>query len=118
VLTYANAGHNPPILVRADGSSARLTQGGTVLGVFPDWAYEQQQMAIGAGDRLVLFTDGISEAQDADGEEFGEDRLVDIAAAARRGAASDVQTAIFDAVRAFNGGTYTDDATLIVIAMD
>ncbi len=82
-LSYANAGHYPPILVRADGTVERLSVGGAVLGVFPEGAYEQGQTPLHTGDRLVLYTDGITEANDANGEEFGEERLIDLAIAHR-----------------------------------
>ena len=83
-LTYANAGHYPPILVRADGRVERLAVGGPVLGVFPSADYEQGRVALESGDRLVLFTDGITEVTPpgADGDngsirdEFGEPRLI------------------------------------------
>ena len=71
-LRYANAGHNPPILAHRDGTFVRLTVGGAVLGVRSDWRYSQGQIDLESGDRLLLFTDGVSEARDAAGEEFGE----------------------------------------------
>jgi sigma-B regulation protein RsbU (phosphoserine phosphatase) len=117
VVTYATAGHNPPILVRPDGSVQRLTTGGTVLGVFPDSTYEQDQQPLGPGDRLILFTDGISEAENPEGEDFGDDRLLGVATAARGGSATEIHNAILAAVNDFTGGTFQDDATLIVIAV-
>ena len=56
-IVYSNAGHNPPLLVRAAGAVERLTEGGMVLGVFPDNTYEQGDLPLGAGDRLVFYTD-------------------------------------------------------------
>ena len=64
-VAYSNAGHNPPLLVRADGTVATLSQGGMVLGIFPDNVYEQAVIAVAPGDRLVFYTDGITEARDA-----------------------------------------------------
>ena len=117
-LTYANAGHNPPLLLRADGSVERLSEGGMVMGVFPDAAFKQAEVALGPGDRLLFYTDGITEAPDASGEEFGEDRL----AAAGRSAPDRSVEALKDHVLAqlalFTGGTFVDDATLIVVAAD
>jgi sigma-B regulation protein RsbU (phosphoserine phosphatase) len=118
VLTYANAGHYPPILVRACGEVERLAAGGPVLGVFPDGAYEQGQVAIRTGDRLVLYTDGITEAQDHSDEQFGEERLEAVIAANRGCSAPALQARVSDAVASFASGHFQDDATLIVMAME
>ena len=115
-LTYANAGHYPPILVRADGSVERLAAGGAVLGVFADGASEQGRVSIGRGDRLVLYTDGITEARDEHDEEFGEERLVALASQHRGCSAPALQARLIDAVATFTAGTFQDDATLIVLA--
>lgn len=115
-LTYTNAGHYPPMLVRRDGTSARLDAGGPVLGVIGDADYEQATVPLGAGDRLLLFTDGITEARNADDEEFGEERLLAAALADRACSAASLQTRLVDAVAAFTGGTWQDDATLLVLA--
>jgi phosphoserine phosphatase RsbU/P len=117
-LTFANAGHYPPILVRADGTVERLIPGGPVMGVFPDAAYEQGRLAIGAGDRLVLFTDGITEARRQDDTEFGEERLIALAVENRACSAPALQARLADAVALFTGGTFQDDATLIVLAAE
>jgi phosphoserine phosphatase RsbU/P len=118
VLTYANAGHYPPILVRACGEVERLAAGGPVLGVFPDGSYEQGQVAIRTGDRLVLYTDGITEAQDHSDEQFGEERLEAVIAANRGCSAPALQARVSDAVAAFTSGHFQDDATLIVMAIE
>jgi sigma-B regulation protein RsbU (phosphoserine phosphatase) len=125
-LTFANAGHFPPILIRADGSVERLTEGGPVLGVVPDASYEQGRVFLGSGDRLVLFTDGITEARRVDvavfksdgysDDEFGEARLIDLAVDNRACSAPALQARLADAVASFAGGTFQDDATLIVLA--
>src|SRR6185436_21084417 len=83
VLTYCNAGHYLPMLVRADGTSERLGIGGPVLGVLPDAEYEKASISLGAGDRVVLFTDGLTEARNEADDEFGEDRLLESAIAHR-----------------------------------
>ncbi len=117
-LTFSNAGHYPPILIRADGSVERLVPGGPVMGVFPDASYEQGRVAIGAGDRLVLFTDGITEARDTADAEFGEERLLALAVENRGCSAPALQARLAEAVAAFTGGSFQDDATLIVLAAE
>jgi len=117
-LTHSNAGHNPPILARADGRVERLTAGGTPLGVFADAPYDQGQTALAPGDRVVLFTDGITEAQNGQDEEFGDDRLVSVVLEGRALAPQALQASIFETVSAFTGGAFQDDATLIVVGTE
>ena len=116
-LTYANAGHNPPMLVHADGRIDPLVPGGTVLGVFAESTYEQGEFRIGPGDRLVLYTDGITEGRNAAGDEFGEERLTESAVAHRAQPAEAMLAAMLSDVEAFTAGAYEDDATLIVAAL-
>ena len=117
-LTYANAGHYPPVLVRANGTVERLDRGGAVLGVFSDAHYEQGQVAAASGDRLVCFTDGVTEARSATDEEYGEDRLIAATVANRCCSAPALQARLAEDVATFSGGTFQDDATLIVLAID
>jgi phosphoserine phosphatase RsbU/P len=116
-LTFSNAGHNPPILVRADGSVERLSTGGLVLGVQASANYQQGETRILAGDRIVLFTDGLNEAENAEGLDFGDDRLVETVVLRRDQSAAALLEQIFAQVRDFTGGRFTDDATLITIAI-
>jgi phosphoserine phosphatase RsbU/P len=74
-LVYANAGHNPPALLTRNGIQ-RLTVGGPILGTFPDAAFEQATLRLQPNDRLVMFTDGVTEARNAANDEFGETRLL------------------------------------------
>jgi len=115
-LAFANAGHNPPLLVRAGGRIDTLAPGGTVLGVFPDSTYSQGDLPIAPGDRLVLYTDGITEGRNPEGDEYTEDRLADSALRHRGLSADDMLAAMLGDVTAFNGGKYEDDATMIVAA--
>lgn len=117
-LAYCNAGHYPPILVRADGSVERLAPGGPVLGVFADGSYEAAHTRLHRGDRLVLYTDGMTDALDASEAEFGEDRLVAAAVADRGCSAPALQARLAAAVAAFTAGRFQDDATLIVMAAE
>jgi sigma-B regulation protein RsbU (phosphoserine phosphatase) len=104
--------------VRADGQAERLASGGPVLGVFQDAVYSQDRLSMTNGDRLVLFTDGITEARSVDDEEFGEDRLVALATEHRACSAPALQARVTAAVSAFTGGRFQDDATLIVLAAE
>jgi sigma-B regulation protein RsbU (phosphoserine phosphatase) len=116
-LIYTNAGHYLPLLVRPGGVVDRLDAGGPVLGVIPAAEYQQSQVTIGPGDRLILFTDGLTEARNARDDEFGED-LVDAAVRHRACSAPALQARLTDAVATFTGGRLQDDATLIVLAAD
>ncbi len=117
-MIYSNAGHYLPMLVRADGTHERLGIGGPVLGVLADADYEQASIPLNAGDRIILFTDGLTEARNDEGEEFGEERLLAAALANRGCSAPALQARLTDAVASFTGGHLQDDATLIVLASD
>jgi phosphoserine phosphatase RsbU/P len=116
-VIYSNAGHNPPLLVRADGTTATLSEGGMVLGIFPDNAYEQRTVAVSAGDRIIFYTDGITEARSAEGEEYGEERLESAALASRTQPVEVMKEALMADVNGFTNGTFEDDATLIVVGL-
>ncbi len=115
VISYANAGHNPPILVRADGRIDQLATTGLVLGVSSDWTYTTGTATFGPGDRLICYTDGMTEARSAADEEFGEDRLAELALHTPAGSAEALVDALNAAVIAWTAGPAQDDATLIVI---
>jgi sigma-B regulation protein RsbU (phosphoserine phosphatase) len=87
-----------------------------VLGVFPNWKYEDSMIGLCPGDRLVLFTDGITEASGPDGREFGEDNLAAVATANRATSASALNSTVLVQVKDFSMGHFQDDATLLVIA--
>jgi sigma-B regulation protein RsbU (phosphoserine phosphatase) len=118
VLTYTNAGHYLPMLVRVDGRVERLGIGGPVLGVLEEAEYEQATVSLSSGDRIVLFTDGLTEARDESDVEFGEDRLLAAAVTHRACSAPALQARLAAAVASFTGGRLQDDATLIVLASD
>lgn len=114
-LTYCNAGHNPPLLVRAAGQSTELNAAGAVLGQFPDWRYEQSTVQVSRGDRLLVFTDGLVEACDADYTPFGEDNLVRIAQENPGASARDLMGQVMHAASQHCGACFQDDATLLVL---
>jgi sigma-B regulation protein RsbU (phosphoserine phosphatase) len=114
-VTYANAGHNPPLVVRATGEVERLHPHGMALGVMPEVIIRDQQIRLENGDLLVLYTDGVTDALDARGREFGLERLEQAAVANRRSTADGIVAAIQDAVHEFVGDEPPfDDLTLVV----
>jgi sigma-B regulation protein RsbU (phosphoserine phosphatase) len=114
-LAYCNCGHNPPMLIRADGSACELNAAGAVLGQFPDWIYEQSDLQLKAGDELLLFTDGLVEASNSFEEPFGEDRLVQIARHNAGGSAENLKTLLMRSAVEHCGGHFQDDASLVVV---
>ena len=117
-LMFTNAGHNPPLLVRAGGECVRLEAGGSVLGAFPNAAFTEEQIQLRHGDRLVLFTDGLTEAVDASGEQFGEQRLIDLLRDHKDESAEDLKQTLFNAAATFCANAFRDDAALMVISID
>ncbi len=116
-VTYANGGHNNPLLVRPDGSSEELPMtGGIALGVMPDLEYRQNSVTLHADETLVLYTDGVSEAMNSVGEEFGVERLQQIFLEHPPTTARAANEAILKAVSDFAGGTpQSDDVTCLVL---
>ncbi|MGA7854098.1 MAG: SpoIIE family protein phosphatase [Candidatus Acidiferrales bacterium] len=116
-LRYTNAGHNAPIVVRNDGTHDRLREGGGILGVFPVQAFDMGTYDLGPGDRVLLFTDGVTEAPNPEGEEFGEARLLQLLVENRDLSAENLQKKVLSVVAEFCRGHWHDDATLIAIAV-
>ncbi|MCI0409681.1 MAG: serine/threonine-protein phosphatase, partial [Acidobacteria bacterium] len=110
--------HNPPILVRRDGSFVRLSTGGAVLGVRSDWRYNQGEIELNSGDRILLFTDGVSEARDPAGEEFGEGRLIELILSMPEASPRLLKRKIMQSVTEFSQNPLEDDATLIAMRLD
>ena len=115
-LQYCDAGHPYPILVSSN-SVQQLRSGGAVLGVFPEWKYEDSAVTLHSADKLLLFTDGISEAVGRGGEEFGEDKLAALASSQLSGSVSEMNKQVLDQVTDFCGGHFQDDATVLVIGV-
>jgi phosphoserine phosphatase RsbU/P len=113
-LRYVNCGHNPPLLFRETGKVERLTATATVLGLFSDWECDTCEVALHAGDTLVIYTDGITEASDARGEEFGEARLIQLICSQRYLSPGDLLRGIHAAVQRVSVGTQADDLTLVI----
>jgi sigma-B regulation protein RsbU (phosphoserine phosphatase) len=117
-LRYVNAGHNAPIVFHRDGSHHRLDQGGGVLGIFQLQKYALGAQELSPGDRLVLFTDGVTEASNSEEIEYGEARLLSLLDENRGTSAVELQRKILSAAGDFCHGNWRDDATLIVIAVE
>ncbi|MFZ0283742.1 MAG: SpoIIE family protein phosphatase [Terriglobales bacterium] len=114
-LIYCNAGHNPPLLVHANGTATELNAAGAVLGQFPDWVYEQSELQLNRGDQLLMFTDGLVEASDKHDGAFGEANLVKFATRAFSANATEVMNALMQAASEHCGGRFQDDASLVVL---
>jgi putative ABC transport system permease protein len=115
-LRYVNAGHNPPFLMRADGSIEELTAGGAIIGMFPILRYEEASVEVNAGDVLLAFSDGVPEAHDPVEEEFGEDRLKALLLRAAHLPVSELSSAIMDDLKIWmSDAEQYDDLTFIVV---
>jgi sigma-B regulation protein RsbU (phosphoserine phosphatase) len=114
-LTYANAGHLPPIVLSADGAVRRLQTGGTVVGLFPDCDYAEETIELYPGDIFIAFSDGITEPENEFGE-FGEDRLIETVAAHRHQSLERVTEHVISAVQDWIGSTEQPDDITVVLA--
>ena len=113
-LRYANCGHLCALLVRADGQVERLHSTTTVLGLFPDWECSVSETGLFPGDTLTLYTDGVTEAADVHGKEFGEERLVDCLQRHRGLPSQALVTTVIDEVRSHSPYEQQDDITVVV----
>jgi sigma-B regulation protein RsbU (phosphoserine phosphatase) len=114
-LTYCNAGHNPPLLIHADSQSTELNSTGAVLGQFPQWSYEQSELQMKSGDRLLLFTDGLVEASNLSDQPLGEHNLIRIARENPQSSAQDLMNRLIHVASEHTAGHFQDDASLIVL---
>ena len=117
-LKFTNAGHNPPILMRGSGECIRLDDGGPVIGAFQKSTFTEREIQLCNGDKLLLFTDGVTEARDASGEEFGEHRLEQFLRSYRGSNAAELRSLILKDVTEFCGNHFDDDATLLAVIAD
>jgi phosphoserine phosphatase RsbU/P len=118
-LTYANAGHNPPFLLRSANSDRvdQLHNTGMALGVVPEAAWREETVHLGSADTLVLYTDGAIDALSSDGESFGSERLLSTVRATLPANAPDAEDAILSAIHTFAAGAPRfDDVTLMVVS--
>ncbi|MBE9475211.1 MAG: SpoIIE family protein phosphatase [Chloroflexi bacterium] len=120
-LTYCNAGHNPPYLIRnSDQDSVEsLTRTGIAMGIEADSTWSTETVTIEPGDILVLYTDGIPDAQDQDGDFFNDEAIIDIVRENTGRSAHEIQSSIINEVQKFSAGTpQDDDITLMVLVRD
>ncbi len=117
MVRFANGGHNPPLIVHKDGSSTILPlTGGLALGIASQFQFSTDHCRLEPGEALVMYTDGVSEAEDQDNEEFGMDRLLDVFAGAQLESARAANNAVFAAVREFaRDRSQSDDITCLVL---
>ena len=117
-LIYVNAGHNPPCILRRDGRREYLDAGGLVIGIMPGSEYEVGRVNLGAGDDLVLYTDGVTEATNPDDEMFGEERLEDLLLKHRHSSAREIEEQVYTSIKDFAAGaSQADDLTMVIVKM-
>jgi len=114
-LVFTNAGHNPPLLVRAKGGFEPLAGGGMILGILPMAQYEEVRVNMERGDTLVLYSDGVTEAVNPSDEDFGEQRLAELVASMQDRPAREIMEAVHNEVAKFTqGAPPADDITVVV----
>jgi len=116
-LVYSSAGHLPPILFRKSGAAITLEEGGPPLGIFPNRPFQETVVDLEPGDHLVLYTDGLTEAVDLKGQEFGGSRLAGLGSQHVRQNAGNLLETIANEVTRFNAGSLRDDLTVVVISV-
>ena len=114
-LRYVNAGHHPPMVIGRDGSSVSLRSRGGPVGMFPDWTYVEDAVQLRRGDLVVAYTDGVTEAENPAGEDWGVEGLRRATVEYGAKHTDDIANAIFEAMDEFSRGRQTDDATVILL---
>lgn len=115
-LDYVNAGHNPPLICRAGGSLDKLEVGGIPMGMFPDMTYETGSISLEPGERLVIFTDGVTELFNEEDEEFGDERLEEFVRSNCSCNSIEFTSLLYDTLEKYRGSrTPSDDITLLTV---
>ena len=117
-LHYVNAGHNPPMVIRPNGSIVWLETGGAPVGLFPDSTYKEGMVQLHPGDLVVAYTDGVAEALSPDGREWGTEGICLAATGSDVGCADETVGAIMQAMRRYAPGRQMDDATVVVLRVN
>ena len=114
-MVYCNAGHNPPLIIGASGVR-RLERGGPIVGLFENATYEEERLTLSPGDWLIVFSDGISEAMSATGDEYGEAKIIECVQRNKALDPARLLDALFSDVRDFaRGAAQSDDITAMVL---
>jgi sigma-B regulation protein RsbU (phosphoserine phosphatase) len=117
-LAYVNAGHNPPLVARSGGALEPLEATSVVLGAFRDVNFESRETRLEPGERLLLYTDGVTEAWNSEEQEYGAERLRNFLAGHPAEEGKDLVAAIVSDVLGFSAGTrLSDDMTLVSIRL-
>jgi len=114
-MHYVNCGHCAPLLLRASGELIKLEPTATMLGAFEEWDCGEEEVSLNAGDTLLLYSDGVTEAANSTGDDFSEDRLADILRDKRAATAHELVGEVVKAVSGFSGASHTDDITVVAI---
>jgi sigma-B regulation protein RsbU (phosphoserine phosphatase) len=115
-LRYVNAGHNPPCVLRSDGSKEYFEKGGVVIGIMPGMKYEEGEAVLHPGDAVALYTDGITEATNPRDEMYGEERLESVLEGSRHASAREIEERVYNDVKDFTeGAAQSDDLTMVVV---
>lgn len=114
-MTYCNCGHNPPILVRREGTALRLSKGGTLIGFRNDQSFAEETITLWSGDRLLLYTDGLSEAENKLAEAFGESRLAQVLTGAQQATAQELLEYVLETAMHHCDGKFEDDVTGVML---
>jgi sigma-B regulation protein RsbU (phosphoserine phosphatase) len=117
-LSYVNAGHNPPIVIRQGHPMIPLETGGVPVGIFSSWTYQEGMVQLRPGDLLIAYTDGLTEAVNLAGEEWGVEGLRKAADERAAQCPDDIACAVFTSMDEFSQGRQTDDATVIVVRVN
>jgi sigma-B regulation protein RsbU (phosphoserine phosphatase) len=118
-ITFTNAGHNPPMLIRRDGSVTQLEKGGIVLGFLKDQEYLQETVQLNKGDYLIFYTDGGTEVKNSEGEEFGTKRLSQFVTQRHGKAPQDIQEALLREIHKFSARKeMSDDVTIAIVYIE
>ncbi len=116
IINYINAGHNPPLVGRADGKVEQLDSGGFPLGIMPMAEYEVGQLQLASGESLVIYSDGVSEADNIKDEEFGMERLIEVVSKNVQKSASGLRDKVEFALSSFTQtAPANDDITLVIV---
>jgi sigma-B regulation protein RsbU (phosphoserine phosphatase) len=116
-LTYCNAGHNPP-LVYGQAGLRRLECGGGIVGAFRDWPYDDEAIQLASGDRILMYTDGLTECRNLPGEEFGEERLIELIARAPFIEAATLADEVVRETARFSNENFEDDLTVVAVSVE